>query len=435
MMKYTRRGFIKHTSIATAAVFPTIVPSLVFGDNAPSKRVTLGFIGMGSQGVNANLRNFLGQDDAQVVAVCDAYMGRARNACKMVNDTYGNEDCKAVQDFREIIADPTIDAVVISTPDHWHVPISLMALKAGKDVFSEKPTLSIKEGRVLADAFAKRDAIFQAGIEDRSSIHFHKMVEWIKNGAIGKLEQVKIQMPAGVSHPKESAIEPPADLDWNLWQGPAQFHEYTKNRTHPWHWRNTNMYSKGAILDMGTHLVDTAQIAINDPSVCPVEVSGEGEIPVGQESDVPVKYNLKYRYSNGVEMTVKNSSKGYWDAEGCHFEFIGDKGWIRRIGWSAPLEASDPKILKIRYTPEETKHWPFPPGEQRNFLDCVKSRKPTTYPALDLHQMSTTLHMGVICIQLGRKLRWDTKKEVFIKDAEANRLCKRPKARDWEAKA
>lgn len=432
-MNSTRRNFLK--LVGAAAVAPAFVPARLLGANAPSNKITLGFIGMGGQGTHNNLKTFLGLEDAHVLAVCDAYMSRAEAARQMVNEAYGNNDCKAVQDFRTIIADPSIDAVVISTPDHWHVPMSLMALEAGKDVFCEKPTLTINEGRELADAFAKKDKIFQAGIEDRSTIHFHKMVEWVKNGAIGKLERVNVIMPKGRNIPLEEPAEPPADLDWNLWQGPAPFHPFTISRTKAMTWRNIDMYSKGAILDIGAHLVDTAQLGVNDPDVCPVEVSGTGLIPEGRMTDVPIEYDLTYRYGNGVEMSLKNGEGVVWDPESCLLEFIGDKGWVRRKTWEGALEASDPKILQTRYEPGASKHWPLPKGEQADFLDCLKSGKKTTYPAIDLHHISTTLHMGVICIQLGRKLRWDVKKEEFINDAQANRLCKRPDPRDWEAEA
>lgn len=430
--KFSRRSFL---AVSGAVAVPLIVPSSVFGNNAPSNRITIGCIGMGGQGVTANLKSFLNQNDAKIVAVCDAYLSRAQNAAGIVDTRYKTKGCKVYQDFRKIIADPAIDAVCISTPDHWHVPMSLMALEAGKDVFCEKPTLYIDEGRHLVDAVARHKAVFQAGIEDRSTIHFHKMVEWVKNGAIGKLQRVDVTMPAGISYPKEDPAKPPKDLDWNLWQGPAPFHPYTPNRTNVYNWRSNSDYGMGAILDMGTHLVDTAQLGVNASEVCPVQVEGTGHIPVGQETNVPVTYDLTYRYSNDVEMNVKSVPKGGWDPASCFIQFTGDKGWIRRKTWNAGLEASDPKILRVRYTPETTKHWPLPPSEHRNFLDCVKSRKRTTYPALDLHQMSTTLHMGVIAITLDRKLNWDPQKEMFINDEKANKLCKRPQARDWEAQA
>jgi hypothetical protein len=160
-------------------------------------------------------------------------------------------------------------------------------------------------------------------------------------------------------------------------------------------------------------------------------VEGTGEIPVGMESDVPMIFDLKYRYSNGVEVSLKNGAQGGWSPDSCYLQFEGDQGWIRRKTWSAGLEASDPQILRIKYTPETTKHWPLPPNEQRNFLDCVKSRKPTTYTARDLHLLSTSLHMGVIAIRLGRKLQWDTAKEEFVNDVEANKMRFTPEPRNW----
>ena len=428
-----RRTFIKATGGAILG-FPWIIPSRVLGELAPSKQITLGFIGLGAQGLTYNLRMFLNESDARAMAVCDAYLGRAKKAARVIDERYGSNDCRVYQDFRRIIEDPAIDAVVISTPDHWHVPMSLMALNAGKDVFCEKPTLCIDEGRALVNAVRQHDAVFQAGIEDRSLIHFHKMVEWVKNGAIGNLGRVEVHLPAGKIYPKEAPAEVPQDLNWNLWQGPAAEHPYTPNRTHMWHWRYISDYSKGALLDMGTHLVDTAQVAVNDPQVCPVEVEGSGEVPVDMESDVPATFDLQYRYGNGVEMVVKSAGRGGWDPRSCFLRFEGDRGWLERKTWDARIEASDPAILRTRYTPETTRHWPLPAREQRNFLDSVTSRKPTTYPALDMHQMSTTLHMGILSIRLGRKLTWNPRTERFD-DAEANALCKRPAPRDWEAEA
>ncbi|MEO0796089.1 MAG: Gfo/Idh/MocA family oxidoreductase [Verrucomicrobiota bacterium] len=435
-MKYTRREFFRRSGfMATAAAFPLIVPSRLLGANAPSEQITLGCIGVGGQGTSVNLKNFLNQSDAQVVAVCDAFWSKAKNAQKIVNEAYGNEDCRAYQDFREILADPSIDGVVISTPDHWHVPISIMAVEAGKHVFCEKPTQSINEGRQLVEAFAKTDRVFQAGIEDRSVIYFHKLVEWVKNGAIGELEEVEVIMPKGRDFALEDPSEPPEDLDWNLWQGPAEFHEFSNTRAWPGQWRQIAMYSKGTILDIGTHLVDTAQIGIDDPNVCPIEVLGTGLIPEGRMTDVPIEYDLHYKYWNGVEMHVKNGEGAVWDPESCFIEFRGDKGWVRRNTWHGRLEASDQSILRTKYSPEESKHWVLPPREHRNFLDCIKSGDSTTYTALDLHDMSTTLHMGVMSIELGRRLQWDPRQEAFINDDEANQLRDRPPLRDWEAEA
>lgn len=422
----SRRKFLKHigTAAGIAAGFPAIIPARVLGANAPSKRITLGFIGMGSQGTELNLTNFLSEADTHVLAVCDAYRSRAVNAANIVNARYGTEDCRIHQDFRRVIEDETIDAVVISTPDHWHVPMCMMALKAGKDVFCEKPTYCIAEGKELSQEVEKRRAVFQAGIEDRSLIHYHKMVEWAKNGALGKVRRIEVTLPTGPIRPNEEAVDPPADLDWNLWQGPAPFHAFTPKRTDLWHWRYIRDYSWGSILDWGTHLIDTAQIAANAPGVCPVEVVGSGMIPEGCMTNTPVTFDLTYRYANGVELHVKDGGTG--------LRIEGDNGWVARKKWGAGLEASDPNILRTRYTPETTTHWAIPPREQRNFLDCVKSRGLTTYTAPILNQMCTTCHMGVISILLGRKLVWDNQTESFVGDDEANRMRFRPPYRQWE---
>lgn len=416
------------------AVFglPAIVPARVLGDTAPSKQIALGLIGVGAQGKQRNLSMFLNEVDARVVSVCDAFGSRAREAARLVDARQGKTGCKVQRDFREVLEDPSIDAVVISTPDHWHVPMSLMALEAGKDVFCEKPTFCIKEGRTLADAVRTHHAVFQAGIEDRSLIHFHKMVELVKNGAVGTLRRVEVTLPKGEANPKEQPCPPPEDLNWNLWLGPAPYHAYTPHRTDASHWRYIGDYSKGALLDIGAHLVDTAQTGVNAPGVCPVSVEGTGHIPAECESDVPATFDLTYRYANGVEMAVKSGDRAGWDPASCSLRFEGDAGWIQRKTWDAGIEASDPKILRKRYTQETSKHWKLPPAEQRDFLDCVKSRQPTSYPAIDLHHLSTTLHMGVIAITLGRKLAWNPQTEHFD-DNSANAMRSRPESRDWAA--
>jgi len=391
-----------------------IVSSHVMGAKAPSKRITLGFVGMGGQGVHANLRSFLNQRDAQVLAVCDVFTRRSASAQKMVNAKYKTSDCKAHTDFRHIIDNKSIDAVVISTPDHWHVPMSLMALKAGKDVFCEKPTKTIAEGRALIEEVKKRRAVFQIGLEDRSVPHYHKMVEWQRNGAIGDLERVDLQLPNGYVFPLETESPVPDGLNYNLFVGPAEFIAHTPHRTNQRHWRMCRNFGGGSLIDWGSHQFDTAQLAVNAPEVCPVEVEGTGEIPKNSMTTVPVKFDVTYRYSNGVEVRVKSG--------GTAIRLTGSKGWVGNAKWRGPLQASDQKILRTKYTRETSKHWPMPPSEQRNFLDCVKSRKATTYTAETMHQLHTSLLMGDISIRLGRKLKWNPTKEEFVGDAEANAM-------------
>ena len=420
-MGFTRRKMLK--AMLAAGVTPLFVRSNVLGVNAPSKRITLGFIGMGEQGMRANLRSFLNQEDAQVVAVCDVFEDRKNSAMKVVNDEYQTSDCKVYTDFRRIIDDKSIDAVVISTPDHWHIPMSLMALKAGKDVFCEKPAKSIGEGRMLLDMVRAHNAVFQVGLEDRSVPHYHKMVEWVRNGAIGNLERVDVTLPEGQVWPREKEVPVPEGLDYNLFVGPAEFIPYMPQITEKWHWRMIRNFGSGSLIDWGSHLVDTAQLAANAPEVCPVEVSATGEIPENAMTSVPVQFDLNYRYSNNVEVNVKTGGTG--------IRLTGSKGWVGNDKWRGGLQASDEAILHTKYSPEQNKHCPMPPAEHRNFLDCVKSRKPTTYTAETMHMLYTTLLMGDISIRLGRSLKWDAKKEEFLNDDEANGMRVITYREDW----
>jgi len=416
----SRRNTLK--GILAAGLAPLAVPSRVLGAEAPSKKITLGFIGMGSQGTQANLRNFLSQADAKVLAVCDV-VARKRDAARdMVNKQYGNADCKAHVDFRQIIQDKSIDAVVISTPDHWHVPMSLMGLEAGKDVFCEKPTKTIAEGIALVDLVARRKAVFQIGLEDRSVVHYHKMVEWVRNGAIGDLQRVEVQLPGGTVLPNQPPAEVPKDLDYNLFVGPAEFIPYRPVIVQGNNWRFLRNFGSGSLLDWGSHQVDTAQLAVNAPEECAIEAEGTGVIPKDSLTNVVTQFDVTFRYSNGMEVHVTSSGTG--------IKLIGSKGWVGNDAWRDRLKASDEKILHTKYAPDASKHWPMPPGEQRNFLDCVKSRKPTTYTARTMHMLHLTLHMGYLAIVLGRKVKWDPAKQQFINDDQANAMCK-CEYRDW----
>ena len=223
--KHSRRQFLKRTSLlATAGLAPAIVAGSVLGGGdraSPSNRITIASIGIGGEGTK-NLLAFLGQPDAQVVAVCDVDRAHLEAAQKRVGERYGNKDCAAYRDFREILARSDIDAVCISTPDHWHVPISVMAIRAGKDVICEKPTLTVAEGRLLADTVRDYAKVFQTSTEDRSLAVYHRMAELVRNGRIGKLQRIRVTLPTGPGTPGDPTPQPvPPGLDYDLWLGPA----------------------------------------------------------------------------------------------------------------------------------------------------------------------------------------------------------------------
>lgn len=419
----SRRRFLAGS--LACGVAPAFVPARLLGDDAPSKKITLGFIGTGSQGIGRNLGSFLNESAARALAVCDVFADRRAEAKRRVDQRYGNSDCRSYADFRQLLADTRLDAVVISTPDHWHVPMAMMALDAGLDVFCEKPTLTIDEGRRLVDEVQRRNAVFQWGIEDRSVIHYYKLAQWARNGEIGQLQRVEVGLPSGSVWPAEDPAPVPDGLDYDMWVGPAPFHPYTPTRTEAMHWREIYDYSGGMITDWGAHLVDTARLGAGIEDQHPVEVEGEGRIPENAMSNVPVEFDIRYRYADGLEIRVRSG--------GPSIRFIGTDGWVGNEGWRGRLQASSEKILHTDYDPAESALGPRPELEHPNFLNCVKSRRPTTYTAAIGHRMFTTLHLGHIAVRLGRRLRWDPQRERFLDDDQANALRNRERREDWGA--
>lgn len=423
--RITRRRMLGGLAgILSAGVAPLAVPASVFGANAPSNRITLGFIGVGGHGGSYNLPSFLVLNDCRAVAVCDVFASRRKAAKEKIDKHYGDHGCREFADFRELLAQPGIDAVCISTHDVWHVPISIRAVEAGKDVMCEKPTLTIAEGRKLVETVNRRKAIFQIGLEDRSVVYYHKMAELARNGALGKLKTIHVKLPAGTAYPEEEPAPVPPDLDWEMWLGPAPFHPYSPNRTGAMQWRQIRDYSGGLLTDWGAHLLDTAQVANSAEGSGPVEVEGQGVVPKDSMATTFVTFKLHYRYANGVDLFVESG--------GVAIRIEGADGWVGNTGWRAPLEASSKELLRQKFPAETNKIWPLPPSEHRDFLDCVKSRKPTTYTAEAGHRLSTVMHVGNIAMELGRKLKWDPASESFPNDEAANTLRSRVCRQAWK---
>lgn len=342
----------------------------------------------------------------------------------MVDEHYGTTGCSEIADFRELLARRDIDVAVISTPDHWHVVMAQMALAAGKMVFCEKPTMTIVEGRELADDVAKRKALFAAGLEDRSVIQYHKLAEVVRNGGIGKLQRVKVGLPTKPVFPREEPATVPADLNYEMWLGPAPYRPYTPSLTDAQVWRQIRDFSGGALTDWGAHLVDTAQVANFSENSGPVAVTGRGVIPSNSINTVPQTYELTYTYANGVIIEVISSDVS--------IRFEGTDGWVGSKGWQGRLEGSDVNVFRKTYDPATNKIWPRRPREHRDFLDSIKTGQPPMYTAEALHRLSTTLHLGAIAMELGHPLKWDPVGELFPDDAKANALRTRPRREDWK---
>jgi predicted dehydrogenase len=427
--RISRRSFLQHTATTAclAAVAPQIVPSSVLGaegHTAPSNRLTVGFIGTGSHGVGWNLKPYLQHKDAQVVAVCDVDDGHLIRAREAVNERYKNEDCFATKDFREVLARKDIDAVMISTPDHWHTLISLFAIQAGKDVQCEKPTLTIHEGRVLAEAVRKHKKVFQTSTEDRSVAEYHRMAELVRNGRIGKLQRIEVILPRQPAGPGVATPQPvPARLDYEMWLGPAPFAPYTRDRVH-FNFRWIEDYSGGIICDWGTHLFDTAQWANNTEHTGPVEVEGTGTYWSGGLYNTVKDYDVTYRYANGVVMTCKPGDPS--------IKFVGTEGWIGNTGWRGPVQASSRAILESKIGPNELHLYTNPKGEHDDFLQCVRSRKDPYFPVEIGHRVSTVCHLANIAIKVGGKLKWDPAVEKFIGNDAANAMLDRRRRDPWQ---
>ncbi|MBI1318614.1 MAG: gfo/Idh/MocA family oxidoreductase [Candidatus Hydrogenedens sp.] len=413
-----RRRFIQS---AAAASLPLLLPRRALGAS-PNEQVTLGCIGMGNHGVGWNLAAILKIPEARVVAVCDVFTDRRESARDTVNAAYGNQDCAAIADFREVLARPDIDAVVISTPDHWHVLMSVMAARAGKDVFCEKPTLNIDQGQVLIDVMNETGVVYQGGIEDRSVDQYYRIAALARNGMLGTVRHIRVGLPSGEVFPKEDEAPVPEGFDYDLWLGPARYTPYTPTKTGAQQWRNVWDYSGGKLTDWGAHLMDTAQVAIFEEHRGPVEVDGKGVFPTDALSNTATEYEIHYRYASGVEMLVKSGGPG--------IRVEGDDGWIECPGWRQPLKASDPALLDAAL-PADNKLWPQPPTEHVDFIRAVQQRTKTTYSPTDIHHLSTAMHLGNISMRLGRKIQWDAKTQTIIGDDEATALRSCPLRAPW----
>lgn len=424
MKASSRRSFLKSGlgGILAAGVAPQFIPSRLLGANAPSEKITLGCIGVGKHGFGVNLQSFLQEDGCRVIAICDTFTSRRARAIEAVNKKNGDAGCADIADFRALLARKDIDAVVISTPDHWHVPMATMAIEAGKHVFCEKPTLTIAEGRAFADFVARKKAVFATGLEDRSLIKYHKLCEVVRNGGIGKVQRMRITLPKKPVFPKEAAAPVPDELNFNLWLGPAPQRDYFPSLTNDQVWRQIRDFSGGSLTDWGAHLIDSAQVAIGAENSGPVKVEGRGEIPPNAINTVPQTYHLTYTYENGAVMEVS--------ADKPSIRIEGSDGWVGVEGWDGRLLASDMEIFKRPIDSTANKLWPRPKREHPNFLDAIRTGKTPTYSAEALHRLSTTMHLGLIAMELGRPLRWDPKAESFD-DEQANALRSRVSREDW----
>jgi predicted dehydrogenase len=470
----SRRTLLKRAA-ATAGVFavPYLVPgsALGLGDAvAPSNRISYGYIGCGNHGAGWNFDQVFRCPDAQIIAVCDVDEEHLKWAKEKVDDHYGQQlgkdykGCATYGDFRELINRKEIDVVGVATPDHWHVIPAMMAAKAGKDVICEKPlSLTVAEGRILSDAMKQTGRIFQTASENRSIDVYIRLIELVRSGILGKLKHIEVRLPEGNSNMRvgdeakelfdsDKPMAPPKTLNYEMWLGQAPVMPYIPGRVHG-NFRWNLAFSDGVICDWGAHMIDLAQWGHDSESTGPVSVEGKGDFPPRNAiHNTAATFNARYEYGDGVTLTV-SAGQGDLDPKVRHKEpvvgrtpwpgirFEGADGWIESHGWRGSLRASrrdwldvviDPEKVKV-YRPSEivAREDHGKGGEHRNFLDCVKSRKPCYAPAETGHRTISISHIGNIAMLLGRKLRWNPDAERFDNDAEANAMLSRKQREPW----
>ncbi|MHC4557308.1 MAG: Gfo/Idh/MocA family protein [Planctomycetota bacterium] len=435
----TRRQFLKSSAVAatnTALLGPTILPASVFGAEAPSNRITIGFIGVGRMGMS-DLREILGFKQAQVVAVCDVDSKRVKNAQQTVqkhysrqgsNETYSG--CRTYGDFRELVAQADIDTVCVVTPDHWHAVPAIAAAKAGKDIFLQKPlTLTIKEGRVLSDTVRRYGRVFQVGSQQRSDSRFRQACELVRNQRIGKLHTVKVGFSTDPATGPQAPMPVPDWLDYNMWLGPAPWAAYTEKRVHPQAgydrpgWLRIADYGAGMITGWGSHHNDIAQWGMGTEYTGPVEIEGKAEYPKDGLWDVHGPFRIEYTYANGVKVICADNKI---NKQGILFE--GTEGWV--YVKRGQIDAQPKSLLTSTIGPDEI-HLYKSNSHKANFIECIKSRAETAAPVEVGHRSCSVCLLGEIAMRLGRKLKWDPEREKFTNDEQANRMLWRPMRSPW----
>ncbi len=428
--RISRRRFIAAT--ATAAAAPYIIPSSALGKAgtvAPSNRINLGFIGTGGRGTS-HLRSLVGSRETQLMAVCDPQKPKREGAKRHIENAYAKQKaagtykgCEAYSDFRELIARDDIDAVVVASPEYWHALHMSMAAKAGKDVYGEKAlSLTIDQGRALVDTVRRYGRVFQVGTQQRSGRNFRFACELARNGYIGKLSKVEVGVPGGRSLPNAEPCDPPPDLDYDMWLGPAPYTPYNKLKC-SFNWYFIFDYCVGWIQSWGVHHCDIALWGAPALTASTLKVSGTAVFPTDGIADTSISWKTKFFTPDGLEYSFTDNRV---HKQGC--KFIGDKGWVHvnRGG----IRAEPASLLTTKLTPND-EHLYESKGHHQNFLECVKSRGETAAPVEAGHAATSISIVADIATRLGRELTWDWKTETFINDDQANQMLRRPMRSPW----
>lgn len=405
-----------------AGVAPAFVPAHVLGaagQPAPSNRITVGVIGVGAQGTG-DMTNFLAQDDVRVTAICDVNQQRIANARDRIAKAYGSPDVKVLSDFRELNADPSIDAVLMALPVHWHSLPALDAIQHGKHIFHEKPmAMSFEESRRVREAARKKRVVFQFGTQQRSDTKFRWACELALNGRLGKLRDIHVSAPGGKSGPLFEEQPVPDHIDWDRWVGPAPmtpFHEAKLKRDNH---ENMTLFSLGMISCWGIHHLDIAQWGNGTDATGPCSVEGSGEFPAAGGFDAILRWKVRFEFAHATPVTfVNDGTPGFQHG----IRFLGENGWVHvKRGM---IESSKEDFLRDpqnKYGMMPVK-LPVSNDHTRNFIDAIQMGKRNICDVETAVRSDTLCQLALIAVKQGRKLPWDPDAERFVQDEAANAL-------------
>jgi predicted dehydrogenase len=421
----TRREFLERSvAVAGAAALPWFLPARALGKDpavpSPSQRITLGAIGIGGMG-SLDLTGLLHQPDVHVLAACDVKEGNLRHAVAMVNGQYGNQDCAVHRDWRELTARADLDAVYCATPDHWHALISIAAAQAGKDIYCQKPmSVTVAEGRAVADAVRRHGIVYQSGTQRRSQPNYRFCVETARSGRIGKLLHVENRMGGSPGPDSPRVTAPPPEINYDMWLGPAPWEPYCDVRVSG-AFRFISDYAGGSMTDMGAHYNDIAQMLrpsfLDAPATFQVKKARFHQHGI---FDTAFGYDVVATYDDGLEIRMFEGDKG--------IRWVGTEGWID-LADEGQVTAQPASILKDI---QVNTHWTAVAQHHRNWLDCVKTRARPAADAEVAHRSTTLSHAANIAMRLGRDLlRWDRHAERFVGDDAANRMLARSMRAPW----
>jgi len=449
--KMKRRTFLKSSAAVAAGTMglPTIIPAHVLGKNAPSNQIRIGQIGAGRIALTHDLPETLKHDVAIGVAVADVDIKRARQGKQWIEQFYTDRgktnyvDVAVYQDYREMLQDKDIDAVIISTPDHWHAQPAMEAALAGKDIYLQKPAaLTIREGRQMSNTVHRTGSIFQQGSQQRGSIpwpHFHRACELVRNGRVGELEKIEIGLPGDPAGEEELPMPVPENLDYDMWLGSTPREYYTEKRVHPQldlsrpGWLRCEQFGAGMITGWGAHHLDTAHWAMGTEYTGPVEVEAEATFPSSGLWNVHGDFMVHAKYANGVTMQVSGAFPN-------GVKFYGSEGWIFvsrgnvAVTASDPtqgdaqlkaLDASDPLLLEPLTDPNRI-HLYKAPEQHHDWLNAIRSRREPVAPVEVGHRSCSACLVSHIAMKVDGKLHWDPTHERFLDNDRANDMLERP---------